>query len=213
MPFEGSQSRSLRCPGCDYDLRGTSADGVCPECGLAVRIGRGGFGVEGDRLVLGPRTILPPICIKTGEPVHTHPIVRTLYYVHPAFHLLLLVHPFIWVIMCLVVRKPVQLTYHLGRPARRRLAIMRAVLGSSLVCGVAAVIVTAAVGSQPRRVAVLAAFFGVLLLIEGIVAFFLWNPLRLNRQRDRLYWLSGCGEGFIDALREGEDVENTDEHG
>ncbi len=47
-------SRDRPCPRCDYNLRGLSVGGVCPECGYPISAGRSSSGMFVDTLVDAP---------------------------------------------------------------------------------------------------------------------------------------------------------------
>ena len=212
MPGTSQSRRGHFCIACGYDLRGTSPDGHCPECGLAVRIGRGEFGIDGDRLVVTHGTVLPPLCIKTGQPIYTRPVTRRLYYVHPAVHLFFFVHPLLlWLPAYLVCRIPCRVTYHLSRTAKRRQRTIRAVLAGSLTLVLASIIIVMIRFDDPRAAAAISVFLLLILIGEWFVLRRLNDPLRAVKHKDGRFWLAGVGDAFLDAVEE--EHKNSEVHG
>jgi hypothetical protein len=150
--------------------------------------------VDGKHLVVPSGAILPPLCVKSGQPVNEGNSSRKRYIWYPSWLLLLLFVgglPLV-LILYLVTRKECLLTFALHPDVRKRYRnrlIVKALVAMALF---GAMVFFA----QSDAFVVLIALFLISLLVLAADN----SPLRVAKHRDGMFWIRGCSKEFLASI-------------
>ena len=191
------------CDECRYDLRATSPDGFCPECGLKISASREGVRVSGRQLVIRYGAVLPQRCIKTNVPIEGDPIAQTLPSFHPVWGLLLSL-AFIWPSILLLIvmvfflcRNPCRISYYASPGVKLKIGLLSA--GAILVILAGAWVYADATLAPYGSVRI---SWGLLAVLLGVVALMIArSPIWCIKHRKGEFWIGGCGKEFLESVR------------
>ena len=188
------------CIKCGYDLRATPLGGTCPECGLPVKASKARIRVEDGKLIIQDGAVLPPRCIKTNQEFAPNTKTTKLTYITPWVYLLIFVNVLVLLVVYLIVRKRVEITYSISNEARQKIWLKT---GITVTVGVAMTLLGFVVTVHPSKDV---AIYGILLIICGIIVALvgaaLSNTVSLRKSVNKEeYILKGCCPEFIDQIR------------
>ena len=149
--------------------------------------------VDGDALVVYSQTVLPPICVRTNQPVSEKDMIRGRYTWCPPW---VVVFVFLGglplILVYFLARKHCILTYGL-HPSQRKRYRKRMLIKIALAIVLFLMIpILSATNSVPVIVV------AVLLFLAAIVSMFVGNsPLRVVRYRGKQFWIKGCSEDYM----------------
>ncbi len=163
-----------------------------PSSPMAVQVPQ--FGVEGRALVVPTNTVLPPVCIRTNQPVSEADMVRKdFYWCPPWVALLMLVSGCVLILVYFVARKRFTITYGLSPELRKSyrkwlMAKLLAVIGLFFAIPLSA-------GSE------IGVFIVLVLFLVAVVSLFIGNiPLSVANHRRGLFWVKGCSAEYLARL-------------
>ncbi len=147
--------------------------------------------VEGRALVVPTDTVLPPVCVRTNQPVSQADMVRKeFYWCPPWVAFLILLSGCLLVLVYFLVRKRFSITYGLSpdlQKSYRKWAIVKWLIVIALFL---ALPVTASMDVVVMVVLVL--------FLVAIVSLFIGNaPLSVVNHRRGLFWVKGCSKEFL----------------
>jgi uncharacterized protein YneF (UPF0154 family) len=154
---------------------------------------------EGDFLVVASGTVLPPLCVKTNQPVSQRDLVRKQFdWCSPWVALLILVNLLVLIIVYFIVRKRCSLTFGLAPQVRKAYRRRMLVKIAAVIALFFAIPFSAALDSNIAIVIV------VVLLLAGIVALFIGNsPLRVTKYREGMFWIKGFSPEYLAGFKPG----------
>jgi hypothetical protein len=158
------------------------------------------FYVDLPYIQCGPEVVLPPVCVRTGVQEGLVEIRRkSIYYVHPAVYIALIGGLLPLLILYLVLRKKVIVTYFIARRVRTRL-ILGTVFGLLGFLGSFALMIVLVDTKVPIEFVVptfLLTMFGSLILVMISQA-----PITVKKHDNAtVFWLKGFKPPFFDSLR------------
>jgi hypothetical protein len=163
----------------------------------------GVFRMYGNKLVMHRQAILPPRCIKTGEPAETA-VRKTLYWHHPAVFLLVIPGILIYAIVALILRKSMTFAFPLTYRARRKLRMRLAIGVVSLLLAFTSLFVGIALSDSNRggdgSFAAAGVFLFLGLLVTSIVFFFLARVVTPTRITDHYTVVKGVSPAYLAGL-------------
>ena len=184
------------------------APGVLPYANARVAgMQQNVIGFDGVGLVMAKGLIAPDRCVKCNAPGDGRPVVKTLYWHHPALFILILFPGLIiYAIVALCVRKSGKVSLSLcpvHRSVRRRNMMIAwgvALLGLTLLIG-GPVIASNTNGHDNDWIGVTGALSGIVLILTGAILGATIVPVVSPRKIDE-YWLylKGAGRPFLDSL-------------
>lgn len=170
--------------GTDLAFAGQSADGIPLPA------------VDGPLLVVSSGTVLPPICVKTGDPVADEDMLRKTYYWCPPLVLLLaLVNLVLLAIVYFIVRKKCELSFgldpHLRAKYRNRVVMKTLALVGLLVALPFAI-------ATDRDIL----WMGVLFLLIVVVVWCCFGnaPLRIVKSKNARFWVKGVSPECLERI-------------
>lgn len=168
-----------------------------PTTECAPALGDGSFRVEGKLLVVRSGAVLPPICVKTNQPVSPHDVVsRRLTWCSPLVALLILLSGLLLILVYFLVRRHCTLTFGLLPAVRRKYRNRRLVKSIAAIALFFALPVTAAMDSTAVTIVVLVLF------LVSIVSLFIGNsPLSVTNYRKGEFWIAGCSKDFLAGIQ------------
>ncbi|HLA85693.1 MAG TPA: hypothetical protein VJL29_12955 [Thermoguttaceae bacterium] len=167
-----------------------------PEIGSLTGIDQG-FGVardvDGKCLVLTSGTVLPPICVKSNQPVHQYDMVeRHFYWCSPLVGLLILLSGPLLILVYFLARKKCSLTFGL-HPELKRKYRKRMLLKVVAVIGLFFAIPFASSFESPAVVII-----ALVLFLVAVVSLFIGNsPLSVVKHHRGRFWIRGFSEAFL----------------
>lgn len=149
--------------------------------------------VEGNLLVVTSEVVLPPFCVKSGQPLQPNDIKRQeFYWCHPAVALLILVNIIAVMIAYYILRKKCVLTYGITPEVRwnyRKWLIIKIGLVIGSVISIPLVIIT-----ESTPLIVIAVIFFIASVIFALVN----NAvLTVSRHKNGQFWIKGCSPEFL----------------
>lgn len=155
--------------------------------------------VDGRSLVVPTATILPPVCIKTNQPVSEADMVRrTFYWCSPWVALLILLSGCLVILAYFLVRKRFTITYGLAPDLRQRYRKWLIIKSLAATGFFVALLMAAGVDSP------LAALVFLVLFVAAIVSLFIGNaPLSVVNHRRGMFWVKGCSNEYLAQLEGG----------
>ena len=173
----------FQSPTADCDVVLAELAGGVPAFGL----------VDGKYLVVPSRTVLPPVCVRTNQPVPEDDMLsKTFDWCSPWVALLILLNVLVLIVVYFIVRKKCTLKFGLHSSIRKR--YRKRVLIKSVV---AIVLFIAIPFSAAGDVAALPIML-LVLFIAAIVSFFIGrSPLGVAKYRDGMFWIKGCSPEFL----------------
>ncbi|MBN1908982.1 MAG: hypothetical protein JW818_04520 [Pirellulales bacterium] len=154
---------------------------------------RFGAWVDGKLLVVQSGERLPPICIKTNQPLSEQDMVtKTLYWCSPLLLLLILINLIIFLIVYMIARKQCILTIglHPSVRSRRRWTVLVKVL---VVVGLFFAMLFAAAADSDSLIIV----FLILFFVALIIACLGNSPVSIAKYRDGMFWIRGCCPEYL----------------
>jgi hypothetical protein len=172
---------------------------------MALPQSSGGVFRLNGKMVMHKQAILPPRCIKTGEPAETA-VSKKLYWHHPAFFLVIFLHVFIYVVVALIVRKSMTFAFPLTNKARGKLRMRIAIGVVCLLSAFGAMIGGFALannqaqggGGEVFGFAGLILFF--ILFITSIVFFYLARLVTPTKITDQFTIVKGVSPEYLAIL-------------
>ena len=155
--------------------------------------------VDGDYLVVASGTVLPPVCVKTNQPVSQRDLVRKQFdWCSPWVALLLLVNLLVLLIVYFIVRKKCSLTFGLAPRIRRGYRTRMLVKIAIVIALLFAIPLSAALDSS------VAIAISVVLFLVGVVSLFIGNsPLRVAKHREGMFWIKGFSPEYLASFKPG----------
>ena len=156
--------------------------------------------VDGEYLVVASGTVLPPVCVKTNQPVSEDDLVRRrFYWCTPWIAILIAASGLLLILAYFLVRRKCSLTFGLHPRVRRkyrRRILLKAVAAIALFL---AIPLAAGVDSAALIMTV-----SVLFLV-AVVALFVGNsPLSVVKYREGMFWIRGFSGEFLANVVPGE---------
>lgn len=150
--------------------------------------------------LMGQPAILPPVCVKCGNPADGKPVEKTFYWHNPAIYLVIFLGVLIYVIVALVVRKGIRVRVPLcAQHAQRRGTFVMLSWVLPLI-GIADAIILPQFDVDSGLVALLA----VVLVLTGII---IWasvaNPIRPTFIDQSHGDFTGFSSAFLQSIPEG----------
>ncbi len=194
--------KNLSCSKCGYDLRQTVLGGNCPECGTSVLAAKIGYRVDGDTLIVKTNAVLPARCIKTNETLELQTKSVTKYYFPNWVYVLILINLLILLIVYMIVRKPVVVTYSIGKTARTKIWIK-----AGVAAGIAALLTFGCCifsNASTPAYSIISMGLGV---VSFLVMFTFFDHVGVSKKvGDSEYVLTGCCKEFIEQTRREQDA-------
>ena len=154
--------------------------------------------VDGDALVVPSGTVLPPICIKTNQPVSDRDVkTQTTFWCTPWIFLLLLIGPLPLCIGYFVVRKKCSLKFGLQPQIRKRYrnrVLLKSLIAFGLFFGM--------LFSTAYKVGEITLALAILFLIALIVACVGNSPISIKTYKDGAFWVKGCSPEFLRDIQQ-----------
>ena len=168
-----------------YQSPATIPDGPCQA---------GGLRVEGKLLVVQSGAVLPPVCVKTNQPVSEYDLVtRRFTWCSPLVALLALVSGPLLILVYFVARRKCTLTFGILPTINGRYRTFRIVkIVAVFVLFLALFLVAPIRDSTPLVMVIL-----VLFLISVVSLCFGNSPLTVTKYRAGEYWVAGCSRDFL----------------
>ncbi|MBL8817817.1 MAG: hypothetical protein JNL58_17460 [Planctomyces sp.] len=158
------------------------------------------FYVDLPYIQCGPEVVLPPVCVRTGVQEDLVEIRRkSIYYVHPAVYIALIGGLLPLLILYLVLRKKVVVTYFIARRVRTR-QILGTVFGLLGLVG-SFVLMIVLVDTQLPPEIVVPVF--LVTMVGSLILMLISQPPITVKKHDSstLFWLKGFKPPFFDSLR------------
>ncbi|GEM_PF-1095188 len=166
-------------------------------------------GVDGKYLVVSASTVLPPICVKTNQPVSQTDMIRgTFYWCSPWVAILVLGGPLV-IPAIFLLKKRVSITYGLVPELRREWRVWRiakisiAIAFATPTLALAGMLVILPLAPLATSVESILTI-GVLIIVAFVVslpALFIGNPpLTVVKHRRGLFWVKGCSAAYLARL-------------
>lgn len=149
------------------------------------------------RFVVSRNTILPPQCVKCGNPATEPWLRKTFYWHHPGFYFLV-ISPLIYIIVALIVRKSVALSVPLC-DAHKKLRITLLWVGGVLLAGCIPLPVVLGSNGDDSAV-ILAVWLGIAMFIAGIAFLGFSSQLRPTYIDSQVAEFTGACPAFLSAL-------------
>jgi hypothetical protein len=148
---------------------------------------------DGKCLVVASKTVLPPICIRTNQPVSEGDMVcRQFHWCPPWVGLLIVLSGLLLIFVYFIVRKECSLTF--GLDPRLRKKYQRRVL-LKVVAAIALFF------AMPFSVAIdvtVLPIIALVLFLVAIVSLFVGNsPLSVAKYRNGMFWIKGFSDEFL----------------
>lgn len=143
---------------------------------------------------------LPERCIRTNTTDDLVRVSRQLYYVHPAAILGIVFHLPGLLILYVILRKGVRVTYSISRAERFNQRILSACSLFGFLGGVGLLIYGANLGSP---VGVIAGLIVVMATLFAVIRFS--NSIVVTRHNTGVFRLKGCSPAFLNSAMEGAD--------
>ncbi|MBN2023719.1 MAG: hypothetical protein JW809_13110 [Pirellulales bacterium] len=156
--------------------------------------------VDGRCLVVRSGTVLPPVCVKTNQPVSNDEVVRQdFYWCSPWVLLLIFVNLLVLLIAYLIARKKCALLFGLQRTIRRRYRRRLLIKITVMVVSFVGCFYAGAADAPVLIVIALCVFAGALIsLCIG------QSPLKIRKHRDGWFWVQGCCVDYLTAIQQAE---------
>lgn len=158
------------------------------------------FYVDGSQIICGKEVMLPPVCVRTGEREDLVEVRRkAIYYVHPAVYVALIGGLIPLLILYMILRKKVVVSFYLSRRVRNR-RMIGMVLGLVLFISSFFTIPVMAEMRVNEGVGLLA-FIGM--MFTGLILL-LMNQSAITAKRHQngsIFWLAGFKPAFFNTLR------------
>ena len=154
--------------------------------------------VDGKCLVVASGTTLPPICVKTSQPVPESALVcRHFHWCSPWVGLLVLLSGLLLVLVYFVLRKKCTITFglqpHLRKKYHRRMLLK---VVSAIVLFFA---IPFSVAIEPTVLPIIT----LVLFLVAIVSLFIGNaPLSVVKYRNGMFWIRGFSDDFLVFIKE-----------
>jgi hypothetical protein len=150
--------------------------------------------VQGDSLVVASGEVLPPVCVKTGQPVDEADFkTKTFYWCSPFVLLVALLGGLLLIVVYFVLRKKCVLTYAV-HPTVRRQYRNRILLAVLLVFAFIGSIAVAGLGIQWSDWFLLAPAVAFVLMLWGCTR---CSPLSVSGYYDGMFTFKGCSREFL----------------
>jgi hypothetical protein len=160
---------------------------------------------DGDKLVVGRGAVLPPLCVKCGQPSSGRPLKKTFYWHSPWLYLLILPGLLIYFIVALALRKRFDLALPLCEAHRSRRTTMLWIGGLLSLCVVIFPIIGAAIGKDDLVGPLVG--FGFLFLLVGLIVLSIGSAtIRPNRIDDDRAEFKGAGRDFLNQFATGQSL-------
>lgn len=159
------------------------------------------FYVDGTLIMCGPEVILPPVCVRTGERENLVEVrKKAICYVHPAVYLALLGGLIPLLILYLILRKKVVVTYSMSRRVRNR-RLLGMITG--LLLFFSSFIVAPVLLDQFRFNEGIGLLLFIVMMLTGLIMLLMNQaPITAKRhQKGSTFWLSGFKPAFFETLR------------
>ena len=152
--------------------------------------------VEGKQLVVRSGAVLPPVCVKTNEPIAREDYLQKRFtWCSPAIGLLILISGFLLVLVYFIARKKCSLTFGLTPAVRRKYR------NRKIIKIVAAIVLFFALPVAAGADSGLLLLIVFLLFLTAVFSLFFGNsPLAVTKQRNGEFWISGCSKEFLARL-------------
>lgn len=152
--------------------------------------------VEGKTLVVVSGTRLPPICVRTNQPVTNEDMVRKdFYWCSPWYAFLILVGVVVYLLVYILARQQCTLTFGLHPSVKamyRKRIFIKSMVAIALFISLPFV---AATNSTPLIVLVIAAFIGT------IISFCIGNtPLTVTKAKYGRFWVKGFSPEYLEVI-------------
>lgn len=148
--------------------------------------------VEGKALVMPSGTRLPPICVRTNQPVTEHDMVRRdFYYCSPWYALFIFLGVILYVVVYVLARQRCTLIYGV-HPDVRKMYRKRTVIKSVLAVVLCIAMFAVAPLKGPWLPILLIAFVATLISFA-----FGGTPLRVTKWRAGEFWVKGCSPEYL----------------
>jgi len=151
--------------------------------------------VSGDTLVISSNSVLPPFCVKCGNPPIDPWVRLTFSWHHPGYYILL-ISPIIYVIVALIARKRIKVAIPLCQPHK---SIRKNRLWTAAVLLLGCIPVPAMFASYVSNEAAdtLAVFLGLGMFIVGLCFLAFASPLRPTSIDSSSAHLKGACPAFL----------------
>lgn len=172
-----------------------AAPSAKPGHGLAPEAS-GPLMIMGKDLLVPDGTTLPPLCVKTGQPVHDPAIVKKFYSAPNWVILTVLISPLLLLILYYIFRRKAKIAYYLDGEVRSRAR------NASLICGL---VILAAIGAFVAAGALEEAWpiligLALLLIVAPAIYFTSIRTVYSHRVENGYVWLRGVPPQVLTAL-------------
>ena len=152
--------------------------------------------VDGKILVVRSGTVLPPVCVKTNQPVTEKDMVRKVYYwCSPLVCILIFLSPLILILAYFIARKRCNLTFGLHPDVRRKYRNRMLVKLLAFVALLTAIPFAEAVSSSLLLPIV------IVLFLIALISIFIGNsPLSVTGHHRGDFSINGCSREFLASL-------------
>ena len=160
-----------------------------------------GIRVDGNLLVLPSGCTLPPLCIKTNQPVTERDMIfANLCWRPNSIAAWWFLGPLPLIIAYMVGSQQCAITYGIAPSVYRRRVLL--VLGKILlsIALLAATIFLAVSESTNRHIGPAITVLFVLFLISVVAIFFGNAPIRVVRHENQLFWIKGISQEYLNSL-------------
>lgn len=192
-PVDSRFSQGGPSPGVQNSQAGATrrAEFLNPEVATVRRVPRAG------RFVVSRDTILPPQCVKCGNPATEPWLRKTFYWHHPGFYFLV-ISPLIYVIVALIVNKKVALSVPLcDAHKKQRMALLWAA-GVLLVGCIPLPIVLGSSGDDSA--VTLALWLGIGMFVGGLICLAYSSLIRPTYIDSQVAEFAGACPAFLSVL-------------
>lgn len=180
---------------------------AAPHSGYSMALPQSSGGVfrMDGKMVMHRQAVLPPRCIKTGEPAETA-VTKKLYWHPPAFFLLIILHILIYAIVAFIVRKSMTFAFPLTNRMRSKLRTRIAIGVVCLLSAFGAMFGGIAIASNQGQGGggEVFGFAGVILffvlLITSIVFFYLARLVTPTKITDQFTVVKGVSPEYLAIL-------------
>jgi len=158
----------------------------------------GEWEIEGQLLTLYSGTVLPPFCVRTGEPVSPAQMERRILHWCPLWvFILMFVGPFVGFVLYAILRQKCLITFGMSKTAKRPYWIRVGIASFLMVAAAAGVVI----GAKMKMGAIILG--SVVLVPVAIIIMLVGNsPLSAARYDNGRFWIKGCSPAFLASLKE-----------
>jgi hypothetical protein len=149
--------------------------------------------VDGKYLVVASGMVLPPVCVKTNQPVTEGDLVRKqFYWCSPWFALLVLLSGLLLILVYFIARRKCVITF--GLDPRLRKSYRRWMLLKTT----AAILLFFAIPLSTAIDVTIAPVVVVVLFLVAVVSLFIGNsPLSVVKYRKGMFWIKGFSNEYL----------------